>query len=61
MTLTSYSLSPFQFLGPDITLLVKFGAQVPIYIRQYGHLHRLILPVFLHAGFLHIFVSNFNT
>jgi membrane associated rhomboid family serine protease len=55
MASSSYSLNSSQFLGPDIKLLKSFGAQVPSDIRYQGQVYRLILPVFLHAGFLHIF------
>ena len=56
ISLTKGRLSDTDFLGPTSDVLISFGAQVPPKIHS-GEVYRLILPVFLHAGFLHIFVS----
>ena len=56
ISLTKGGLSNNDFLGPNYDVLITFGAQVPPKIHS-GEVYRLILPVFLHAGFLHIFVS----
>ncbi len=49
------SLDNNQFLGPNYDILDDFGGQVPCKIRN-GQIQRLFMPMFLHAGFLHIFV-----
>lgn len=55
-----YSLDSNQFLGPSFFILDDFGGQRPCKIRN-GQIYRLIMPMFLHAGFLHIFVSIIMT
>lgn len=52
------SISPAELLVPSESLLIKFGANVASKIKQ-GELHRLILPIFLHANILHIFFNIF--
>ena len=53
-----YVLDPLQFLGPSPWLLDKFGAKDPYKMRYDLQLWRFFTPMFLHASFLHILVSN---
>ncbi|PHJ23454.1 rhomboid protease rom1 [Cystoisospora suis] len=45
-------------LIPAPTVLVDFGANYPPYIKE-GQVWRLLLPVFLHANFFHVFFNVF--
>jgi membrane associated rhomboid family serine protease len=56
ISLTKGGLSSSDFLGPNTDVLDSFGAMIPPKVHS-GQVYRLILPIFLHAGFLHIFVS----
>ena len=47
----------YAFLAPDLFVIKDFGGQVPYLIKCEGQIQRLIAPIFLHLGFLHIFVS----
>jgi len=52
----------FQFLfaaamNPPGAVLVDLGADVPEHVLQQGQVWRLLCPVFLHGGFLHIFMN----
>lgn len=45
-------------LVPDSKVLIDFGANVPALVQK-GEVHRLVLPIFLHANFIHIFFNVF--
>lgn len=45
-----------DFLEPNTIVLVTLGCKFP-YRMQKGGIHRFLLPLFLHANFLHIFMN----
>ena len=45
-----------DFLQPNIEVLVTLGCKFP-YRMQKGGIHRFLLPLLLHANFLHIFLN----
>lgn len=52
------SIKPQELLTPSESLLIDFGANVASRIKK-GEVHRLILPIFLHANLFHIFFNVF--
>ncbi|SPJ10892.1 rhomboid protease ROM1 [Plasmodium sp. DRC-Itaito] len=54
----SVSIKPADFLTPSDSLLVTLGANVASRIKQ-GEIHRLILPIFLHANIFHAIFNIF--
>lgn len=54
----SVSIKPADFLTPSDSLLITLGANVASRIKQ-GEIHRLILPIFLHANIFHTFFNVF--
>ena len=58
ITLIKGGVSNDSFLGVNTFTLIDFGAKCPNKQHQASQLYRWIMPMFLHAGFLHIL---FNT
>ncbi|SBT71240.1 rhomboid protease ROM1, putative [Plasmodium malariae] len=54
----SISIKPSDFLTPSDDLLITLGANVASRIKR-GEIHRLILPIFLHANIFHTFFNVF--
>ncbi|CRH00012.1 rhomboid protease ROM1, putative [Plasmodium relictum] len=54
----SISIKPAEFLTPSESLLITLGANVASRIKN-GEIHRLILPIFLHANIFHTFFNIF--
>ncbi|CDW77937.1 rhomboid family [Stylonychia lemnae] len=54
-TAKSYPLDDSNFLGPSIITLNTFGSNNPWQMRYKYQVWRYITPIFLHAGFMHIF------
>lgn len=50
-------LNKYFFLGSELQTQQVFGMRIPYAIRYYGHIHRLVLPFFLHYSFNHLFIS----
>jgi membrane associated rhomboid family serine protease len=44
-------------LGPGSDTLYKLGAKNAYAIKVYYHIHRLFVPIIMHAGFLHLFMN----
>ena len=53
----SDKLSKYNFLGAELKTHQSFGMRMPYFIRYNWHLHRLLLPFFLHYSFSHIVIS----
>lgn len=51
------SLDSKNFLGPSFDVLDIFGMKDPYKIKCKAQIWRFVTPVFLHAGFMHIFVN----
>ncbi|SCM21875.1 rhomboid protease ROM1, putative [Plasmodium chabaudi chabaudi] len=56
--IVSLSIRPGEFLTPSGSILVTLGANVGSKIKS-GEIHRLILPIFLHANIFHAFFNVF--
>ncbi|EUD72757.1 hypothetical protein YYG_01757 [Plasmodium vinckei petteri] len=56
--IVSLSIKPGEFLTPSGSILVTLGANVASKIKN-GEIHRLILPIFLHANIFHAFFNVF--
>ncbi|CDU18127.1 rhomboid protease ROM1, putative [Plasmodium yoelii] len=54
----SLSINPGEFLTPSGSTLITLGANVGSKIKN-GEIHRLILPIFLHANIFHTFFNVF--
>ncbi|KJP85035.1 hypothetical protein AK88_05340 [Plasmodium fragile] len=54
----SISIKPADFMTPSNSFLITLGANVGSRIKQ-GEIHRLILPIFLHANIFHTFFNVF--
>ena len=53
-----YDLDSKSFLGPNvIPILDDFGMRNSAKIKCRYQIWRFVTPIFLHAGFMHIFVS----
>eukprot|EP00347_Sterkiella_histriomuscorum_P024243 403331813 len=50
-----YPLDNDNFLGPSVITLNQFGSNNPFRMRYDIQLWRFFTPIFLHAGFMHIF------
>ncbi|KAL9648054.1 hypothetical protein ABK040_012108 [Willaertia magna] len=46
-------------LGPPASTLLLLGAKSAAYIKHKYQIFRLITPIFMHAGFMHIFMNLF--
>ena len=46
-------------LGPKIRTLIRLGGKYAPDIKYKYHIHRLFLPILMHAGFLHIILNLF--
>ena len=52
------SLDSSIFLGPSYDVLMKCGAKNDYKILYDYQIYRLLTPIFLHNGFVHIFVRK---
>jgi membrane associated rhomboid family serine protease len=54
-------VSPSQnpSLGPGSDTLYRLGAKNAYAVKVLYHIHRLLVPVIMHAGFLHLFMNLF--
>lgn len=50
-------LNPYFFIGAQMWTVQEMGMRMPWVIQEDMHIHRLILPSFLHFGFSHLVVN----
>jgi len=50
-----YPMDSNNFLGPSLIILNDFGCNNPYRMRYEAQIWRFFTPIFLHAGFMHIF------
>ncbi|KAL0483840.1 rhomboid-like protease [Acrasis kona] len=46
-------------LGPGDATLIKLGAKQAYLIKNKYEIHRLLVPIIMHAGFMHLFMNLF--